>query len=220
LLSGINLVAAVPLILMLEGRDAQNIRSREENTAFAEREAAAKGPALEKEKPAKADTESEEETISFNPCGLWVHYSAQEEAVRWGELPAFVMTGWRIVCPPKWTFSGMMHLGRVWAPTTATSTAQRQIDASLCILIALQWLLVGALPLKQTQKWWGEPGFLITACNVFATCLALIPAVEGLARLPALIAAYAWLWWFGLLIWVMLRLVWKRIARQLMPHFS
>jgi hypothetical protein len=47
-----------------------------------------------------------------------------------------------------------------------------------------------------------EPGAFVTANNFIAACIAIIPFVDGLARLPALIAFVGWLWWFGLLAWI------------------
>jgi hypothetical protein len=211
MLAGINLVAAVPLILMLEARDAQYLREREENAALAARGAATRKTALAEESPTKTDAAQEEETVSFNPCAMWVHYPVQVEVLRFSNLPAFVLTGWRVDCPAKWTISGLMHVDVERARTAETATAERRVDVSLCILIIFQWFFVGAFPLAQEQKWWSEPGTVITACVVVATCLALIPAVNGVARVPALLAGLAWFWWFGLLALRTVQFGWRRI---------
>jgi hypothetical protein len=217
LLAGINLVAAVPLILMLDARDAQYLRERDENTAIAARESAAREAAREAKSPASAETAEEEQTVSFNPCELWVHYTVQVDVVRVGNPLASALTGWRFVCPDKWTLAGML-LGpgeRAW--TAAAMSAHRQVDAGLCLLILVQWFLVGAFPLRKPIRWWAEPGIFITACTVVAVCFALIPAVDGVAHLPVLLAGCAWFWWFGLLAWKLLRFGWRRAAGWLTP---
>jgi len=42
-----------------------------------------------------------------------------------------------------------------------------------------------------------------------AACIAIIPVLDGLARLPAVIASFAWLWWFGLLLWIPIHRAWQ-----------
>jgi hypothetical protein len=217
LLAVINLVAVVPLILMLDARDAQYLREREENTAIAARESAAREAAREVQSPASPEPAEEEQTVSFNPCELWVHYSVQVDVVRVGNPLASALTGWRLVCPEKWTLTGML-LGtteRAW--TASTMPAHRQVDAGLCLLLLVQWFLVGAFPLRKPKRWWAEPGVFITACTVVAACFALIPHVDEVALLPALLAGCAWFWWFGLLAWKMLRFGWRRVAGWLTP---
>jgi hypothetical protein len=87
---------------------------------------------------------------------------------------------------------------------------QRKIDAGLCLLIAIQWFFMGAFPLARSRRWWADPGAFITACAVLAGAIALIPAIDGIARLPALIALLTWILWFGFLIGKALQFLWKR----------
>jgi hypothetical protein len=86
---------------------------------------------------------------------------------------------------------------------------QRKIDAGLCLFIAIQWFFMGGFPLVRTQKWWADPGSFITGCAVFAGTIALIPVVDALAKLPALIGMLAYFWWFGLLNWRTLQFGWR-----------
>jgi hypothetical protein len=218
LLAGINLVAAVPLILMLDAGDAQFLREREENTAIAARESAAREAAREVQSPASAEPAQEEQAVFFNPCELWVHYPAQVNVVRVGNPLASSLTGWRLVCPEKWTLAGMLFgpTEQVW--TASTMPAHRQVDAGLCLLILVQWLLVGSFPLRKPKRWWAEPGMFITACTVVAACFALIPAVDGVAHLPVLLAGCAWFWWFGLLAWILLRFSFRLLYTRLKPN--
>ena len=94
---------------------------------------------------------------------------------------------------------------------------QRKIDAGLCLIIVMQWFLMGGFPLVRTQKWWADPASFITACAVLAAAIALIPVVDGFARLPALIAMLALLWWFGLLVWKTLQFGWKMTTAWRVP---
>jgi hypothetical protein len=213
MLVGINLVLAMPLILMMEARDAQWLREHKENLVLLAREAAARDAVLKEKTPARVDAAQEEESVSFNYEGLLVSYPVQVEVVRFGNFPASALTGWRLFCRPKWSLSGIMQGQVMTAPTDADLSLQRRVDIGLCLLIVIQWLLVGGFPLGRPQKrWWREAGIIITACTVVATCLVLIPAVEKVARLPDLLAGVAWLWWFCLLAWTTLRFAWRRAA--------
>jgi len=97
---------------------------------------------------------------------------------------------------------------------------QRKIDAGLCLFIAMQWFLIGGFPLVRSRKWWADPGSFMTACAVLAGAVALIPVVDGFARLPASIAGLAWLWWFGLLIWKMIQFAWRMATAWRVPRSS
>jgi hypothetical protein len=93
--------------------------------------------------------------------------------------------------------------------TPVNLKAMRRVDIALCLMIAIQWFLIGGFPLRQPGRWWDEPGAFITANNFVAACIAIIPVIDGLARFPALIALVGWLWWFGLLVWIPARWAWQ-----------
>jgi hypothetical protein len=97
---------------------------------------------------------------------------------------------------------------------------QRKIDAGLCLFIAMQWFLIGGFPLVRSRKWWADPGSFMTACAVLAGAVALIPVVDGFARLPASIAGLAWLWWFGLLVWKTFQFGWRTTTAWRVPRSS
>lgn len=219
LLAGINLLAAMPLILMMESRDAQYLRDNSQESKAAASMSVSKQGEFTNSEPANVGKEQEEETVTFDFCGAWVHYPVQDDVVRFGNIPATALTEWRIMCSDKWSLSGMLHVGNNWAPTAATVAAQKQVDLGLCVLIVIQWFLVGSFPLLQTKKWWSEPGMFITLCTVVATGIALFPVVDNIARLPALIAALAWFWWFGLFVWKTVRFGWIRTT-ELPAHRS
>jgi hypothetical protein len=211
LLAGINLAVAVPMILMRAAED--------QKYALTPEEIMAKTAMLDAPKPLEALTperhqaspEDAEQTVSFtiDPCAMWVEYPVQVVVVQGAELPSFALAGWADVCPPRWSLAGRLRGNMTWPPTPLWMETQRKIDAGLCLLIAVQWFLVGGFPLVRKHKWWADPGAFITACAVLAGAMALIPAVDDIAKLPALIAMLAWFWWFGLLVWKTLQFGWK-----------
>jgi hypothetical protein len=147
----------------------------------------------------------EDQAVEFNPCGMWVSYPTQMDVVVFGNIPAEFLTQWRMECPPSWSIEGRIVESR-WLPMThAGLVLRRRADLAFLALIAAEWLLIGAFPLRQSVRFYGEPGSFITACSLLGSALALIRPIDGLARLPALCAAFAWLWWLGLLIWIVLR---------------
>jgi hypothetical protein len=214
LLAGINLAVALAMIVVMDRRDAQAVRDHDQEAMTAAREGAAR-PYIPPEFE-NAETGSEEMTVSFDPCpAVWVHYEAQVVVVQAADPIALTLTGWRVTCPDRWTLAEKLHGKSTWLPPTpAWLAAQRKIDAGLFIIIAIQWFLIGTFPLRASKTWWAEPGAFITACAVPASILACIPAVEGAARLPAMIALFAWFWWFGLLIWKIFRSAWQFARRR------
>jgi len=217
LLAGIHLTVAVPLILMTEARDAQFLRDRAESTAEAQREEAAKALAPASPAPAKEDAEQESVAFTFDPCTMWVNYPPQDYVVQFANLPAFVLTQWRVPCPSRWSLSGMLGAGSTWPQTPLSLVWQKQVDLGLAQLIAIQWFFIGGFPLACPKQWWWEPGAFITLCTVTAFVLLLIPGTGALSRLPMLLAALAWLYWLVLLLWKGLRLAW-RLATRRMVH--
>lgn len=215
MLAGIHLAVVVPLILMTEVRDAQFLRDRAESTAEAQREEASKALASASPAPAKEDAEQEAVTVNFSPCAMWTHYPPQDYVVQFANLPAFVLTQWRVPCPSRWSLSGMLGAGSTWPQTPLSLVWQKQVDLGLALLIAIQWFLVGGFPLIRPRRWWWEPGAFITLCTVAAFVLVLIPGIGALSKLPMLFALPAWLFWFGLLVWKGLRLGWRLAARRM-----
>ena len=212
LLAGINLAVAVPMILMMEARDLKDALTQEEIMAKSARKDPPRPPVSPMPEPHQASSGQAEETLSFtfDPCTMvGGRYPVQVVVVQAADLPSFALAGWEDDCPPHWSLAGRLRGKMTWPPTPLWIETQRKIDAGLCLFIAMQWFLVGGFPLVRTQKWWADPGSFITACSVLAGAIALIHAVNGLARLPALIAMLAWLWWFGLLVWKTLQFGWR-----------
>jgi hypothetical protein len=207
LLAGINLLVAVPLVCLLAARDMRYMKERQQSANGETLRIDSSGEVSSA--PTKIVQVQEEQTVSFSPCGMWVHYPAQTYVVQFGNLPAFVLTQWRIVCPAKWSIAARLGVDVSGWISEANFKAMRRVDVALCVLIVIQWLLIGGFPLIQSRRWWHEPGALITACTAIASVIALIPIVDGLAKLPALFAFFGWLWWFGLLLWIPLHKAWQ-----------
>lgn len=140
--------------------------------------------------------------------------------LRSAQPTSVALAGWGDVCPSHWSLAGRLRGKMTWPPTPLWMETQRQIDAGLCLFIATQWFLMGGFPLVRTRKWWADPGSFITACAVLAGAIALIPAVDDFARLPAIIAMLALLWWFGLLVWKTLQFGWRMTTAWRVPRAS
>jgi len=111
-----------------------------------------------------------------------------------------------------------------------TKRSEAAIGVVTCLAIAIQWLLVGGLPLIQPRRWWLEPGAFITACVVGMTNVLLLAGalqlthypgteipfhvVSVLCRFPAFAVLLMWLVWFGLLVWKLLRGGWFLVRRS------
>jgi hypothetical protein len=208
-LAGINLAVAIPMIMNLETKDAQSLRMREQAQREADREAAARPS-----EPTKTNViRSGERTVSFHPCLMTVHYPVEVVVEQASTYPSLVFTGWRMVCPPKWSLAARLHTDVEWVPTIDSeitlNAARKKLDPIFLIVQFAQWLLVGSFPLVAPRQWWAEPGVLITLCTVIAGGLALLPMIEGMAQLPALIAMITWILWFGLLLWKPVHTAWS-----------
>jgi len=205
-LAGIHLAVAVPLILWLGAMDTQALRDREQSVAAADSKTAPR-----KHAPVVAVPAQKGESEAQDRCAMNVDYPPQETIARYSEMPAFILTGWRMDCPTPWSLSGRLQLFG-WQPRSESSIAQQhQVDLYFCLLIAIQWILVGGFPLARPGESFAEPGVLITACMVIAFAMVFIPPLKGLAQLPALIASFFWLWWVSLLIWAGLRAGWRLV---------
>lgn len=215
-LAGINLAVALPMILMMEARDQKSALTQEEIMAKSAMKDPPKPPEPPTPEPHQASPEQAEENVGFEPCSIWAHHPIQVVLLQAVDMPSVALAGWDETCPPHWSLAGRLRGNSSWQPTPLWMETQREIDAGLCLFIAVQWFLMGGFPLVRTQKWWADPGSFITACAVLAGAIVLIPGVDILARLPALIAMLAWFWWFGLLIWRTLQFGWRMITTKRM----
>jgi len=199
LLAGVHLAVAGSLIAWLEIKDA---KSRETAKTYSA-------------EPQQQTAKQEGETVTFDLCTMTVDSSFQERFIFFVDFPAVYLTGWHTPCPPRWTQAGMMHIKFYWQ----SATLERQVDFGLLLLISIQWFLIGGFPLILPKRRWLEPGAFITLCIVISLVLILIPWIDYLSGIPILLVFFAWLWWFGLLIWKSLWGIWRLARRRTAPGF-
>jgi len=209
LLAGIHLAIAVPLILVLQARDAEYLRDRERGALLV---------SFQKKPAAGPDADSPERSIELNPCSLWPHYPVAHVVVTAANLPAVALTGWRMDCPAPWTLSGRLHIDGIHGITGSWIVAERRVDIGLGIAVVALWLLVGSFPLIRPKVWWVEPGICITACAAMRGALALVPMMGEIAQFSALLAFLGWYWWMGLCIWKPVRFLLRVATRRMVAH--
>lgn len=214
LLAGINLLVAIPMMCIRASEDA---RARSE---WRQQSAVAGGLWIDSSgeasvAPTKIVPVQEEQTVSFNSCAFWRNIPVQEEVVQMGNLPAFIVSQWRVDCPSKWSLARILGVNDSGLLSDVNFRAMRRVDVALCFLIMIQWFFIGGYPMIQPTRWWSEPGAFITACTAVGSAVALIPVIEIIGRLPAFIAFLGWVAWFGLLIWQPVRLAFRStLGRQ------
>ena len=120
---------------------------------------------------------------------------------------ASAITGWVAPCPSRWTLAGILRA----AHKSDGVHIEPLVASGMCALVPLQWFLVGGFPFIRPRKWWQEPGAFITLCTCAAFVLLLFARVWEFYAVPALMAAFVWLYWFGLLVWKTLRSCWRRL---------
>ena len=167
--------------------------------------------------------QEEPEMPNFDPCdGGFVDYftTPAERIVQLANLPVWSLVQWRIPCPSRWTLAGALHAKSHLEPLQEDFA----LASILCILVPIQWFLIGGIPLLRPRWWWSEPGAVITIYA--AVAIALIPLMDPYgtvgfaAEFPMLVALLAWLWWLGLFIWKVLQSGWRIAAVRRAPHLS
>lgn len=209
LLSAINLAVAVPMVIIMEARDEKDALSPQEIMSKTIMTDPPKPPEPSTSEPRQASAEDTGQAVSFDMCGMWGHYPAHVVVLQGADMPSLALAGWEQDCPPHWSLAGRLRGKRTWPPTPLWMETQRKIDLGLCLFVVAQWFLIGAFPLSQSKKWWADPGSFITFCTVSAGSIAMFPAIDAIARLPAFAAMLAWYWLIGLLIWRILQFGWK-----------
>lgn len=197
----LHVVIAIPLLLLLEARDARAVyRDAETNP----RPFPAPPPP-----PPPVPSLDDTEIVTFEPCEVWAHYPPQVILMSIIDAPAMTVAGWRDICPAHWTLAGHMVKRVWWTGREEMLFRQRRLDIEVLGLIALQWLLVGSFPLIAPRRAWLEPGAFITICAAIGCVFGMLPVIDALAKLPAIFAWIAWLVWVVLLITFPFRLLWQ-----------
>jgi hypothetical protein len=164
--------------------------------------------------------QEEEMAVPFDPCktGYVCRWTTpQEEIVQMGNLPVYVLSGWKNPCPPAWTFAGVVQHGRL----NRSLGDYFLVSAILCAAVPVEWFLIGAYPFFRRNRWFLEPSVLVTIFTSVSACgfpLTLLPPVGDFPELifPFLgaLAMLSWLFWFLLLAWSCAWAGWKLLARR------
>jgi hypothetical protein len=199
LLAGIHLVVAGTLLAWQESEVWHLLRSERVQPSAARLELAV--------------FQEEEQIVNFNPCdeGGFIdgEMSPQERVSGMANLPVALITGWHAPCSTP-GFVGSFIEKRMHR----TRTSEILILSILIFLVVVEWLLVGGFPLIRPRLWWLEPGAFITIWTLIGSILTVIPYISHLSVIPALVACFAWLWWFSLLVWTGLRSGWRLVKRS------
>jgi hypothetical protein len=176
----------------------------------------------------------EELSFQFNPCTRDVfdaEPSMPAMIATLANVPVGLITGGHAACSSRSVLDRTVQsrFGR------GSRVSELVICALLWVLIPVQWFLVGGFPLVRPKRWWLEPGAFITACTVASAALAGFgglawmihrwatgpiqdSSLSEFASTPAVLVAYvasfAWFWWFGLLVWTVVRFGWRLVRRR------
>lgn len=119
--------------------------------------------------------------------------------------PAVLLVGWHEPCAQPTALDQLVEkrYGR-------TRRAEILIVIIQCFAFVMLWLVVGALPLVQPQRWWLEPGAFVTTITIPAGLASLlipdgwalqVPVVDAAAMALGWVLILTWTGWLGLLIW-------------------
>jgi len=128
-------------------------------------------------------------------------------------MPTTLLIGWHEPCAQPSVLDAAVEkrYGR-------TRSAEALILSIQCAVVLVWWLFVGGYPLARPRRWWIEPGAFITACSIPAALISLLIPVglalqlSPAAKVLALVVVLAWLWWFGLVLWKILRPAWQLLS--------
>ncbi|HEY2861666.1 MAG TPA: hypothetical protein VGJ21_24920 [Terracidiphilus sp.] len=214
LFAAIHLAVAVPMVTWEEATRWDWLRERE----------------IRPIPPPAPSKPGDGESVTFSPCGLWENYGAARTVVYVADFPAVALSGWRLCSPPSWSVS---HFAGATA-LNSTRAIEKKTCIGLGVIIVLFWMVAGSFPLTRTNPWYAEPGAVITASTLASLALVALfgtPSLIEQARAPAphfwhvpsellaaafpsLLAGLAWYWWFGLLVWKLVRGLWRRTVRR------
>jgi hypothetical protein len=191
LLAGIHVVVAAAMFVQVESAAWPMIKANtERNTAL------------------RPPAPPEEGTVAFYPCdGTWLLLTPPEEKiVGFANLPVALLTGWHQPCT---SYSG---LTAIVESQLGTSTCASEITISiiLCVLVFIQWFMVGGFPIVRPRRWWLEPATLITICTLVSIFLVVVPVIREFSIAPMAVALLAWLYWFVMWVWNTFRFGWRR----------
>src|ERR1700749_387824 len=194
--SAIHLAIAIPIILSLEVSNSIAVSEHHRS-----------------EYKLTSVSQEKEETITFDPCTAFIDgFTGKQEIVLIANPLAFIPTGWSQTCPPHWTAAGALSLKSGFVFSPADITAQRKLDFLFISLIALQWFLVGGFPLRPSARILAQPEWSITIASAIAAAIVWIQPIQEFSHLPALLAFCGWLYFAGLILWRILKRIYRFFA--------
>jgi hypothetical protein len=136
-------------------------------------------------------------------------FAPREMIISAANMPVVLLVGWHEPCAQPSPLDNVVEkrYGR-------TRRAEVLILTIQCAAFVVWWLIVGGFPLVRPRRWWLEPGALITVCTIQVALASLLipdglafrlPIIGTAAMVPAVVVLLVWLWWFGLLIWKIVR---------------
>ena len=142
----------------------------------------------------------EDGTVPFNPCDGGIvdgPMPTEEKIVGFANLPIALLTGWHQPCTSPSRLTAMVE-GNPARPTHGSEIA---VSPILCVLVFIQWLLVGGFPVVKPKQWWLEPGAFITACTLMSVALMVVPGFHAVSYVPMLLAVLAWVYLIIMALW-------------------
>ena len=131
----------------------------------------------------------------------------QGEVVEGANLPVVLLTEWHQPCYPA--SSGLTGIVEAWLGRNMRRS-EIAICSTLCVLVFIEWLLLGGYPVVQPRWRCLEPGALITIWTALCMVLTLTPVFQEIVWILNLLVALVWFYWFLVLIWKALRFGWRR----------
>jgi hypothetical protein len=150
---------------------------------------------------------SQEEVVGFDPLSIYYVLPPQVKILKIIDLPAWAVAQWHEPFHSRCSLAGVVE-----AHFRAKPRHQADIIVSLgfTILIFVQWLVLGAIPLSGLK----EPLVMITACGVVAALALPVPLVGVLAGGAILIAGLMWLLWLGVFLVQAVKAGWRRLRMR------
>lgn len=134
---------------------------------------------------------------NFNPCEGWIWdgpLSPTEQILSLANLPIEIVTEGHRPCNTPTRLDRMVQ-----SRYHKTRNSEILILLFLGSMIAAQWFLIGAFPLDLNNRWWLEPGALITLSIPVAVALTFVPDWL-LPPLVPLLAPALWIYWLVCLV--------------------
>src|SRR5512146_600410 len=155
----------------------------------------------------------QETEVPWNPTVIDYWVTPQESVVRYANLPASAIAGWHYPPHSIYTVAGISDA--LYGRVTHRSTVATALV--FILLIALQWMFVGAAPVIRPKRRWLEPAALISACAILSVVL-LFTLRTQFYSIPLMIAIVTWFVWFGVAVIKLVNRAWKALTMKNAPQ--